>query len=79
MTTLIIENLPVSEELGLAAMAAVHGGNTLGQPMIGQNLSVFEIDHKSSGGSGKGGGTKTNSSAVPYLTYQLDNALITGY
>ena len=79
MTTLTIEDLPVSEELGLAAMAAVHGGNTLGQPIIGQNLSVFEIDHKSNGGGGKGGGTKTNSSAGPYLTYQLDNVLISGY
>jgi hypothetical protein len=79
MTTLTIKDLPTSEELGLAAMTAVHGGNTLGQPISGHDLSVFEMDHKSSGGGGKGKGTKTTSSAGTYLTYRMDTLLITGY
>jgi hypothetical protein len=78
MTTLTIKDLPVNEELGSAALAAVHGGNTPGQPIIGQNVSVFETDDKSSGANGKGGGTKTTSGTVPYLKYSLTDVVITG-
>lgn len=78
MTTLTIEDLPVSEELDSAAMAAVQGGNTLGQTIIGQNLSVFEMDDKKSGGGGKGGGTKSNSGALEYVTLNLESVVVTG-